>query len=74
MLTFLEERRRRLAKARQEGYEEGFKEGFKEGYEEIVQALSQNPRAAAILREDPRILETLRESGGDSQDRKNGGG
>ena len=63
LLTFLEERRRRLAKARQEGYKDA------------VDALSQNPRIAAILREDPRILERVRrELGIDPPARENGGG
>ena len=78
MLTFLEERRRRLAKARQEGYEEGYKEGYEEGcaegFKEVVDALSQDPRIAAILRENPRIRETLRERGIEPPARENGGG
>ena len=81
MLTFIEERRRRLAKARQEGYEEGYAEGLAEAREERrkrlkdeVEILSRDPRIAAILREDPKIRETLRERGIEPPARENGGG
>ena len=89
MLTFLEERRRRLAKARQEGYKEGYEEGYEEGYaaglaevreerrkrlKDEVEILSQDPRIAAILREDPKIRETLRKHGIEPPARENGGG
>ena len=98
LLTFIDERRQRIAKARaegvevgraegveegivvgreegrvvgreegrKEGREEGRAEGREEGWENAVETLSQDPRIAAILRENPRIRE--------SPDRKNGGG
>ena len=65
LLTFIDERRQRLMKVREEGREEG--------REEMVEALSQDPQIAAMLRENPRIRETLREFGIDPPDRKNGG-
>ena len=70
MLTFIDERRQRITKAREEGIEEG----IVVGREEMVEALSQDPQMAAMLRENPRIRETLREFGIDPPDRKNGGG
>lgn len=70
MLTFIEERRRRIMKAR----EEGRAEGREEGRAEIFEALNQNPRIAAILWENPRIRETLKELGIDPSDSENGGG
>ena len=82
LLTFIDERRQRIAKARAEGVEVGRAEGVEEGREEgivvgreeMVEALSQDPQIAAMLRENPRIRETLREFGIDPPDRKNGGG
>ena len=65
-------------KVREEGREEGLEEGIVlgrgEGREEMVEALSQDPQMAAMLRENPRIRETLRDFGIDPPDNKNGGG
>ena len=90
MLTFIEERRRRIMKAREEGraegraegyeegwaerYEEGLAEGRAKGRKEIVEVLSRNPRIAALFREDPKVRATLQELGIDPPERENGGG
>lgn len=79
MLTFIEERRQRIRKAREEGFEEGFKEGRAEGFEEgrkegldevreerhkeIIRILSSDPRIAELSRKNPKIRERLRELG-----------
>ena len=62
MLTFIDERRQRLTKEREEGRDN------------TLEALSEDPRIAAIFREDPRISETLRKLGIDPPDSENGGG
>ena len=68
MLTFIDERRQRLRKAHQEGREEGRAEGSAEA----IRALSLDPRIAAILREDPKVRETLRERGIEPPYQRNG--
>ena len=73
MLTFIDERRQRLRKAHQEGREEGREEGRAEGSAEMIHALSLDPRIAAILREDPKVRETLRERGIEPPSQRNGG-
>ena len=71
MLTFIEERRRRIRKAyeegRKEGLEEGRKEGLeegrKEGLEEVREENRKKARADAFraLSLDPRIAALFRE-------------
>ena len=71
MLTFIEERRQRIRKAREEGFAEGFEEGRKEGlaevreerHKEIIRILSSDPRIAELSRKNPKIRERLRELG-----------
>ena len=63
MLTFIEERRRRIRKAYEEGREEGSKE--------IIRILSSDPRIADLFREDPKIREKLRELGIEPTDQRN---
>ena len=63
MLTFIEERRRRIRKAYEEGRKEGLEEARKKGREDAFHALSLDPRIAALFREDPKIRQTLREFG-----------
>ena len=60
MLTFIEERRQRLRKAREEGSAE------------MIRVLSRDPRIAALLREDTKIRRTLRERGIELPDDLNG--
>ena len=76
MLTFIEERRQRLRKAREEGFSEGRREGRAEGREEgcreIIRILSRNPQIDALFREDPKIRERLRELGIEPPDQRNG--
>ena len=64
MLTFIEERRQRLRKAREEG--------FAEGRKEIIRILSLDPRMDALFREDPKIRERLRELGIEPPSRRDG--
>ena len=62
VLTFIDERRQRIRKARAEGREE------------VVEALRRNPRIDDALRDYPEIRETLQELGFDLRDdEKNGG-
>ena len=72
MLTFIEERRQRIRKAYEEGFEEGRKEGFAEGREEgcneIIRILSSDPRIAELSRENPKIRERLRDLGIETPD------
>ena len=72
VLTFIDERRQRLRKVREEGREEGRTEGREEGREEVIDALSLDPRIAALLRDDPKIRQTLRERGIELPDERNG--
>jgi len=55
MLTFIEERRQRIRKAREEGRAEALAE--------INEALRLNPRIDAILRDYPEIRKALQEFG-----------
>ena len=55
MLTFIEERRQRIRKAREEGCAEALAE--------ITEALLRNPRINAIIRNDPEIRKRLRNLG-----------
>ena len=79
MLTFIEERRQRIRKAREEGFAEGFEEGRKEGLEEvreerhkeIIRILSSDPRIAELSRKNPKIREKLRELGIETPSRRN---
>ena len=86
VLTFIDERRQRIRKARAEGRAEGREEGRKEGRDEgrdegreetlaeMAQALRRNPRIDDALRDYPEIRETLQELGFDLRDdEKNGG-
>ena len=78
VLTFIDERRQRIRKARAEGREEGREEGFEEGqeagYAKMVETLRRNSRIDAVLRDDPEIRKALRELGIDLRDdEKNGG-
>ena len=60
MLTFIEERRQRIRKAREEGRAEA--------RSEILAILRRNPRIDAMIRDDPEFRETLRELGFDLRD------
>ena len=78
LLTFIDERRQRIRKARAEGHEEGRGEGREEGraetLAEMAQALSRDPRMDAALRDYPEIRKMLQELGIDLRDdEKNGG-
>ena len=64
MLTFIDERRQRLRKAREEGRKKGRADAFR--------ALSLDPRIAALFREDPKVRQTLRELGIEPPDHRNG--
>ena len=55
MLTFIEERRQRIRKAREEGRAEALAE--------ITEALRRNPRIDAIIRDNPEIRKALGELG-----------
>ena len=58
MLTFIDERRQRIRKAR----------------EEVVETLRRDPRIDAALRDNPEIRKTLKDLGVDLRDdEKNGG-
>ena len=90
VLTFIDERRQRIRKARaegraegrEEGREEGRKEGRDEGRDEgreetlaeMAQALRRNPRIDDALRDYPEIRETLQELGFDLRDDEKNGG
>ena len=70
LLTFIDERRQRIRKARAEGREEGRVETLAE----MAQALSRDPRMDAALRDYPEIRKMLQELGVDLRDdEKNGG-
>ena len=83
VLTFIDERRQRLRKVREEGREEGRAEGRAEGREEgrtegreemraeVIDAFL-DPRIAALLRDNPKIRQTLRERGIELPDERNG--
>ena len=74
LLTFIDERRQRIRKAREEGREEGFEEGQEVGYAKMVETLRQNPRIDAELRGNPDLRKALKELGFDLRDdEKNGG-
>ena len=78
VLTFIDERRQRIRKARAEGRAEGRKEGRDEGREEtlaeMAQALRRDPRMDAALRDYPEIRKLLKDLGVDLRDdEKNGG-
>ena len=51
VLTFIDERRQRIRKAREEAHEEGRAEGREEGRTETLRELSLDPQIAALLRE-----------------------
>ena len=55
MLTFIEERRQRIRKAREEGRAEA--------RAEFLKILRRNPRIDAMIREDPEFRKTLRDLG-----------
>ena len=74
MLTFIDERRQRIRKAREEGREEGFEEGQEAGYAKMVETLRRDPRIDAALRDNPEIRKALKELGFDLHDEKNGNG
>ena len=74
LLTFIDERRQRIRKAREEGRGEGREEGRAETLAEMAQALRRDPRMDAALRDYPEIREMLQELGIDlHDDEKNGG-
>ena len=82
VLTFIDERRQRIRKARAEGREEGRAEGRAEGREEgrvetlaeMTETLRRDPRIDAALRDNPEIRKALQELGFDLRDdEKNGG-
>ena len=78
VLTFIDERRQRIRKARAEGRAEGREEGFEEGqeagYAKMVETLRRDPQIDAALRDNPEIRKTLKELGVDlHDDEKNGG-
>ena len=74
VLTFIDERRQRIRKARAEGRAEGFEEGQEAGYAKMVEALRRNQQIDAALRDDPEIRKTLKALGVDLRDdEKNGG-
>ena len=90
MLTFIEERRQRIRKARAEGYAKGFEEGREEGRiagreegriagreegrAEILAILRRDSRIDAMIRDDPEFRATLRELGFDLRDDEKNGG
>ena len=55
MLTFIEERRQRIRKAREDARAEAFAE--------ITESLRRNPRIDAVLRDYPEIRKALQELG-----------
>ena len=59
MLTFIDERRQRIRKAREEGRRE------------IIRILSLDPRMDALFREDPKIREIIRGLGVEPPSRGN---
>ena len=66
VLTFIDERRQRIRKARAEGRAEA--------RSEMAQALRRNPKIDDALRDYPEIRETLKDLGVDLRDdEKNGG-
>ena len=60
MLTFIEERRQRIRKAREEGRAEA--------RAEILAILRRNPRMDAMIRDDSEFREALHELGFDLSD------
>lgn len=64
VLTFIDERRQRIRKARAEAHAEG--------QAKTIHVLSLDPRIDALLREDPKIREMLREHGIEPPDQRNG--
>ena len=90
LLTFIDERRQRIRKAREEGREEGIEEGLEVGREvgreegreagraearsEMTETLRRNSRIDAVIRDDPEIREALRELGFDLRDDEKNGG
>ena len=90
VLTFIDERRQRIRKARDEGREEGLEEGLEVGREEgreegreagraearseMTETLRRNSRIDAIIRDNPEIREALRELGFDLRDDEKNGG
>ena len=60
MLTFIEERRQRIRKAREEGRAEAFSE--------ILKILRRDPRIDAALRDAPKFRKDLQELGFDIRD------
>ena len=60
MLTFIEERRQRIRKAREDGRAEAFSENLK--------ILRRDPRIDAALRDDPEFRKELQELGFDIRD------
>ena len=70
LLTFIDERRQRIRKARAEGFEEG----QEAGYAKMVETLRRDPQIDAALRDNPEIRKILKELGVDLRDdEKNGG-
>ena len=61
VLTFIDERRQRIRKAREEGQAK------------TIHVLSLDPRIDELLREDPKVREMLREHGIEPPDQRNGG-
>ena len=64
MLTFIEERRQRIRKAREEGREEG----RAEARAEILAILRRDSRIDAMIRDDREFREALHELGFDLRD------
>ena len=60
MLTFIEERRQRIRKAREEGRAEA--------RAEFLKILRRDPRIDAMIREDPEFRNALRDLGFDLRD------
>ena len=60
LLTFIEERRQRIRKAREEGRAEAFSE--------ILKILRRDPRIDAALRDAPKFRKELQELGFDIRD------
>ena len=78
VLTFIDERRQRIRKARAEGRAEGREEGRAEGrvetLAEMTETLRRDPRIDAALRDNQEIRKALKDLGFDLRDdEKNGG-